>query len=233
MIRTLGVIPARGGSKGIPKKNIRPLAGLPLIIHTLKAAKASRRLTDCIVSSDDPKIIRLCKKYGGQAPFARPKSLATDRASSLSVLRHAVQFMEKKHGKPYRFVVLLQPTSPLRTAKDIDGCVRLLSSSKADSVISVCRVEDPHPGKMMQIENGLLQPLLPKWWREGVRRQDLPPVFFLNGAVYVVRRDVLMRKNSLWGKKTMPYLMPAVRSVNIDSLQDIVLAETLLKRKRP
>lgn len=232
MIRTLGVIPARGGSKGIPKKNIYPLAGLPLIAHTLKAAKASRRLTDCIVSSDDPKIIRVSKKYGGKAPFIRPKGLATDRANSLNVLRHAVQFMEKKQGKSYHYVILLQPTSPLRTAKDIDQCLKLLSQSKADSIISVCQVEDPHPGKMMQIGKGFLKPLMPKWWREGVRRQELPPVFFLNGAIYGVRRDVLMRTNSLWGKKSLPYLMPAERSVNIDSLHDVLLAETLLKKRR-
>ncbi len=230
MLRVLGVIPARGGSKGIPKKNIKPLAGLPLIAYSIRAAKKSRYLTDCIVSSDNTKIISVSRKYGAVTPFTRPSRLATDRASSLSVLKHAVNFMEKKQGR-YDFIVLLQPTAPLRTSQDIDRSIMLLRDSKADSVISVSEISDPHPGKTMQIHKGTLKPFLPKFWHEGIRRQDLPRVFALNGAVYAVRRDTLMKKHSLWGKKSLAYVMPVERSVNIDSKIDLALAELYLRKK--
>lgn len=227
----LGIIPARGKSKGIPRKNIYPVKGLPLIAYTVKAAAASRLLTDFIVSSDDQEIIDTAKKFGAEAPFVRPANLAADTASSLDVVRHALQFMEAKKKRPYDAVVLLQPTAPLRTAEDIDRAVELLaqSQSKADSVVSVSRVEDPHPGKMMLIKNGRLHPLLPDWWREGIRRQDLPPVYFLNGAVYCAWRETIVDQNSLWGENAVPYEMPAGRSVVIDASEDLRLLEILLE----
>ena len=116
----------------------------------------------------------------------------------------------------------------MRTFEDIDQAIKVLQSSEADAVVSVAKVDDPHPFKMMLVNGGVIQPLFPDQWRETLRRQDCPPVYYLNGAIYCVRRSVLLDHNSLWGKKTLPYVMPPERSVNVDSLLDLKLAECLL-----
>lgn len=226
--RVLGVIPARGGSKGIPRKNLVPLAGKPLLYHTIQAAQGSQRLTRTILSSEDREICSVARSFGVDVPFVRPAGLATDDASSVSVVKHALQWVEDAEGTRYDFICLLQPTCPLRTAGDIDSAIDMLARSDADAVVSLTRVEDPHPVKMMVIDHDLVHPLFPDQWRETVRRQELPPTFYLNGAVYCVRREILVDHDSVWGKRTLPYVMPAERSVNIDSLLDVKLAECLL-----
>jgi len=231
-MRVLGVIPARGGSKGIPRKNIRKANGKPLIAYTLEASQQSTLLTDCVVSSDDQEIISVARDFGGYAPFVRPAKLATDQASSIDVVLHATKFMEQLRKGSYDVIVMLQVTAPLRTGQDIDQAIEMLKTSSTDSIVSVCRVDDPHPGKMLQIENDRLKPLIPGWWKELSRRQDLPPVYFLNGALYCVKRDVLINQKSIWGNSTRPYVMPPERSVNIDSILDFYLFETLLKLDR-
>lgn len=228
-MRVLGIIPARGGSKGIPRKNIYPVLGKPLIAYTLEGAQKSKLLTDCIVSSDDSEIIQVTKKFGGVAPFMRPPELATDKATTVDVVQHATRFMEAETKAPYDIIILLQVTAPLRTADDIDASINLLMEKKTDSVISVCRVDDPHPGKMMVMNNDSLGPLLPEIWHERVRRQDLPPVYFLNGAIYCMWRRVLLEENSMWGKRRFPYEMPPERSVNIDSIVDFYLFEKIIE----
>ncbi|MSR78370.1 MAG: acylneuraminate cytidylyltransferase family protein [Candidatus Omnitrophica bacterium] len=230
MLKVLGIIPARGGSKGIPKKNIYPVKGLPLIAYTLRAAEKSKLLSACIVSSDNPKIIAAAKKYGGKAPFVRPSALATDKASSLDVVLHGLRFMESQ-GFLYDAVMLLQPTCPLRSSADIDAAIRMLERNpSADSVVSVCRLEEPHPVKTLQIVKRKLKPFLAGRWKENLRRQDLPETYFLNGAVYCVRKSTLLKKPSLWGKTTLPYVMPQERSVNIDEILDVRWMEFLLSR---
>ncbi len=224
----LGIIPARGGSKGIPRKNMALLKGKPLLAYTVKSAKGSRLLSHFIVSSDDPAIMKTARKGGADVPFRRPSRLATDTASSVDVARHAVEFMEKKEGVRFDFVCLLQPTAPLRSSLDIDNALRLLLRSKADSVVSVVRLGEPHPAKLFRLLNGRLKPFMPHKWKETLRRQECEPLVALNGAVYGVKRDVLMKKRSLWGGKTVAYVMPMERSVNIDDPKDLALADTLL-----
>ena len=230
MLKILGIIPARGGSKGIPKKNIYPAAGIPLIAYTLREVEKTKLLNTCIVSSDDSEIIDIAKKYGGKSPFVRPAELATDQAASWDVALHGLRFMESQ-GSLYDAVMLLQPTCPLRLATDIDGAIEMLDQNpSADSVVSVCKIEDPHPVKTFQMTQGLLKPFLPDQWKENLRRQDLPETYFLNGAIYCVRKNVLLQQKSLWGRKTLPYLMPPERSVNIDKMMDIHYLEFLLKK---
>lgn len=226
--RTLGIIPARGGSKGIPRKNVAPLNGRPLIQYTIEAAQASRLLDRVLVSSDDVAIIRVARKLGVEAPFRRPGRLASDSATAVAVALHALSFAESDEGRRYDFVVLLEPTSPLRSARDIDRALRRLVTSGADSVVGLCRLEAPHPAKLKVIRRGRVEPFLPHLWREGLRRQSLQPLYFLNGAIYAVKRDLLVRDKTFWGPNTLPYLMPAERSVNIDSRIDLCLAEMLL-----
>ncbi len=230
-MKALGVIPARGGSKSVPRKNIAILGGKPLLAYTIAAAQASRRLTDYLVSSEDEEILRIARQYGAPTPFVRPAELSTDDAPSLPVVQHAVREMERLKGLVYDIVVLLQPTTPFRLAQDIDAAIDKLIATQADSVISVCDVGAYHPARMRWIIDDRLVELPIREEKELQRRQDLPPVYIRNGAIYAVRREVVMVQNSMVGKISRPYIMPQERSVNIDSQLDFLLAEILLQQK--
>lgn len=227
--RILGIIPARGGSKGLPRKNLALLCGKPLVYYVIQAALASSRLTRTILSSDDPEIIRVGKEYGAEAPFTRPAELATDSASSAAVAHYTLEWIESDEGKRYDYVCLLEPTSPLRTPQDIDDAIEILLHAQADAVVSVSRIEAPHPVKTLVIAEGRLKPFFPSRWRPNLLRQDLEPVYAVNGAVYCVKRDILVQSTSFWGSSAVPYIMPAERSVNVDTLLDLKLAEALME----
>lgn len=226
----LAIIPARGRSKTVPRKNIRLILGKPLIAYTISEALKSKLLTRIIVSSDDDEIITIAKKWGAEVPFKRPKKLATDKARSLPVIQQAVRFMEKIGGITYDYVVVLQPPTPFRLASDIDNSLKKLMKTGADSVISLCKVEAMHPIRMKKIVNDRIVDFCVKEV-EGTPRQELPPAYIRNGAIYAVRRNVLMKQNTLHGKDSRPYLMPPDRSINIDSELDLKLAEVLMQEK--
>ncbi len=232
-MKALGVIPARGGSKSIPRKNIAMLGGRPLLAYTIEAAQGSRLLTDYLVSSEDEEILQVARQYGAPTPFVRPAELASDEAPSLPVVQHALREMERLKGVVYDIVVLLQPTTPFRLPQDIDAAVEKLIATQADSVISVCDVGAYHPARMRWIIDDQLVELPIREERELQRRQDLPPVYIRNGAIYAVRREVVMLQNSMVGKISRPYIMPEERSVNIDSKLDFLLAEILIQQKSP
>jgi D-3-phosphoglycerate dehydrogenase / 2-oxoglutarate reductase len=226
--RILGVIPARGGSKTIPRKNVKLLLGRPLIAYTIIPAKQSKLLTRVIVSSDDKEIIAVSKKYGADVPFVRPKDLATDLALATDVIRHAVIEIERQEGKKYDYVVMLQPTTPLRNSSDIDGALGKLINSGADSIISVVNVGPTHPVRMKKIVGDKLVDYAEEEV-ENMPKELLPPVYIRNGAVYAVKRDILVNRDTFKGDICRPYLMPEERSVNIDSKMDFLLAESLMK----
>jgi CMP-N-acetylneuraminic acid synthetase len=229
IMNILGVIPARGGSKSVPRKNITLLLGRPLIAYTIAAAQNSNRLSHFLVSSDDTEIIRIAKQFCAPVPFIRPSDLATDQAPTLPVVQHAIHEMEAQEGIRFDYVVLLQPTTPMRKAKDIDAAVDKLAETGADSVVSVCDVDAYHPARMRKIVDDQLVELPIREPKEMARRQDLPPVYIRNGAVYAVRRDVVMEQNSMIGQVSRPYLMPVKQSVNIDSPLDLLMAQHLMK----
>ena len=220
----LGVIPARGGSKGIPRKNLYPIAGKPLIAYTIEAALASEMLTDTIVSTDDEEIARVSREFGAEVPFMRPPELATDSAQAVPTIQHAVREMEKLRDVTFDVVVMLQPTTPLRTAGDIDACLRKLLETDADSVISVVDVGGHHPMRMKKIVDDVLVDYDTEAI-ENMPRQDLPPVYLRAGSVYATRRDVLMEQNSFKGSISRPYIIPPNRAVNIDTMEDMIIAE--------
>ena len=229
----LAVITARGGSKGVPRKNIRPVCGKPLIAYTIETALEVRdRLYRIIVSTDDAEIANISQQYGAEVPFMRPPELAVDKIPTLPVLQHAVRFVEAQDKVRLDWVLLLQPTSPLRTKDDILTALELAQLGNCDSVISV--VQTPtHPLFTKRIENDQLMSfsdvLVEK---EGTRRQDAqPPAYVRNGAIYLTRRDVLMEYNSVWGRFIRPYIMPPERSVNVDGELDLKLAELMLQSK--
>lgn len=229
-MKILGIVPARGGSKGVPGKNIRPLAGKPLIVHTLEAAHASG-LAQVIVTTDDPSIAAVARAAGGSVPFVRPAELATDTAKSIDVALHALQAMEQREGMRYDAIMLLQPTTPFRTTGDIDQAISLLEHNpEADSVISVVDVEAFHPARMKYMEGDrLIDPPFCEAY-ENQNRQELRPMFIRNGAIYLTRRKTLLAK-SYKGDVCMGLVMPNERSINIDTLHDFEYAAWMYQKK--
>jgi CMP-N,N'-diacetyllegionaminic acid synthase len=227
-MRTVAIIPARGGSKGVPRKNIRPLHGKPLLAYTAEAARRACRLARVILSTDDAEIAEAGRACGLDVPFIRPAELARDDTPMLPVVQHAVAFLESR-GERFDAVCLLQPTNPMRRAEDIDACVELLEASGADSVFTVLPVPaeyNPHwvylrgPDGSLRLSTGEAAPIS--------RRQELPPAYHREGGVYVVRRDVLMVGGSLYGARACGHLVDQARSVNIDLPEDWLRAESLL-----
>lgn len=230
MKRVLGVIPARGGSKGIPRKNVRLLGAIPLIVHTIKAAHASERLTRVLVSTDDDEIAEIALGAGAQTPFRRPSHLSGDVAEQAGVATHALSYCEEEEGVFFDTVVLLQPTTPLRSADDIDATVALLDDNPSlPAAITVTPVGPAHPNYMYRktSEPHVLHALAPA--ALGLQRQSFEEVFVRNGAVYAVRRDHLLHEGSLMNVETLAHVMPRERSVNIDTEFDFLLAEHLLR----
>ncbi|MCB2226142.1 MAG: acylneuraminate cytidylyltransferase family protein [Desulfarculaceae bacterium] len=227
--KVLAVIPARGGSKGVPRKNIREVGGKPLIAWTIECALAARHLFHrVIVSTDDPETAEISRGYGAEVPFMRPADLAADKSPTLPVLRHAVDFVENQDGLTLDWVMLLQPTAPLKEPADLEAALELARAGGCDSVISVVRVFDVHPVLMKRIEDGLLQPFCVEE-AEGTRRQDYsPPAYMRNGAIYLTRRAVLMEQGSIWGRRIRPYVMPEERSLSIDNEWHIKMADVVL-----
>jgi CMP-N-acetylneuraminic acid synthetase len=216
----LGVIPARGGSKGIKDKNIFPVLGKPLIAYTIEAVLQSQRLCDCIVSTDSERIAEISRKWGGKAPFLRPAELAEDTTPSVDVLIHALLWYEKHNNVRVDAVVLLQPTAPMRLPADIDSAIEVFAKGKAESLISCFEEKSIHPLVMYTKQDGLLKPLLSDK-DVVVRRQDFPPIYVRNGAIYITSRDLLLNKKRIRGDRSLLYLMPEERSVNIDEMKDI------------
>jgi len=228
----LAVIPARGGSKGVVRKNIRPICGKPLIAYTIETALAARHLLHrTIVSTDDSEIAAIARDHGADVPFLRPAELAGDKVPTLPVLQHAVSFIEEQDDIKLDWVLLLQPTAPLRAVEDIEASVTSALQNNCDSVISVVQVFAEHPILMKRIEDNRLLPYCIEE-KEGTRRQDYqPPAYMRNGAIYLTRRDVLMDKDSIWGQVIRPYVMPLERSVSIDSELEVKLIELLIEER--
>ncbi|HBF67002.1 MAG TPA: acylneuraminate cytidylyltransferase family protein [Candidatus Magasanikbacteria bacterium] len=234
----IGVIPARGGSKGVPKKNIKPLAGRPLLAWTIDAARASRHITRLIVSTDSQEIADVARECGAEIPFLRPAVISGDLATDVQFLQHAIHFLKEKEGYEPDIVLRLPPTSPLRTAEHIDeGIEKLLAMPYADSVRPITEAPK-HPYKMWRIdENGIfLVPFLNKEFTgfdepQNLPRQLFPKVYVHTGAMDVMRLTTLMDQQSTSGKKVGYFFMAPEDSINIDSSIDFEIAEILMKRR--
>lgn len=228
--QVLGVTLARGGSKGVPGKNIRHLGGKPLIAYTIEECLKSELISDYIVSTDDQSVIEISRSFGAEVPFIRPNDLSTDFASSASALIHALKFMESVKDKKYDYVVEIMATNPFKKLEDIDGCIAKLHETKANAVVAVHRILDLHPARMKKIVNDLLldfcTPEIPE-----SRRQDLtPPAFIRSGSIYAIRRDFLLRSKARYDNlNTRPYVLDSRNVVNIDEEIDFYVAEKLLE----
>jgi len=229
----LGLIPARGGSKGIPSKNIVPLLGRPLLAYTCEAALASQSLNRVIVSTDDPQIALAARECNVEVPFMRPPELARDDTPSLPVLQHAVKWLQENESYNPDAVMILQPTSPLRRVEHINGAAEVMETTGADTVVSV--VEVPHrfnPVSLMALNDE--ERLVPHQPGELIlRRQDKPLFYARNGpAVLMVKLSTLMGLDTLYGANIQPYLMDEMDSFDVDTEEDLIIIEALLKHQQ-
>ena len=229
--KIIAVIPAKGNSRAIPKKNIVKIYGKPLIYYTIKEAKKSKLIDDLVVSTDSKKISKISKKYGAKVPFFRPKYLSTDFMQSFPVVKHAVLFMEELNKCKYDYIVMLQPTCPLRSCADIDTSLKKLINSKFESITSVVDVGGNHPYRMKIIKKNRLYNFIDRGFEDMRARQKLKKIYIRNGAIYAATRNTIFKKNSFVGKKKLPHVMPEERSVNIDTLADLISAKHYLKNK--
>lgn len=224
-LKVLAIIPARGGSKGVPRKNVRDLAGKPLIAWTIDEARRSRYVDRAVLSSDDEEIIRVARQNGCDVPFVRPAALALDDTPGIAPVLDAIARLPG-----FDLVVLLQPTSPLRSADDIDACIERCAHSGAPACVSVTLAQSPYwmftLGSDARMRHVMEIDKLPE------RRQDLPPVYALNGAVYVARTTSLVATGTFVGEGTLAHVMPAERSLDIDSELDFECARFLIQRKQ-
>ena len=221
----LAVIPARGGSKRLPRKNILPLAGHPVIAYTIKAAAEARRLTHWLVSTDNEEIAEVAKAYGAPVPFLRPAAIAGDKDRNNAVVRHAMEWMERSHGLRYDILMLLQPTCPIRKSAHIDEAVELLWASDLDTLASVkgpIYKRDPY---IKAVRNGVLEPYNPaedeKAWE---------PCYTYNASIYAMKRDFFLREERFVSQRSVPLVMDRFHSADIDEEIDLLVAELYMQR---
>lgn len=229
-MKFLAIIPARGGSKGLPGKNIKILHGKPLIAYTIEEAKKSKYINEIHVSSDDRKILALAESLGIKTKFVRPKELATDTSAAIDTYLFCIEEYKTKHNLLFDAVIILQPTSPLRTVEDIDACIELFMNKNADSIISYTK--ESHPifwNKYIDTE-GKIYPIFDDVI-DVKNRQDYTKTYYPNGSVYVFKID-LLKKRQYFSEKTFAYIMPRNRSVDIDTIEDFEYAEFLMSRKK-
>ncbi|HAZ36627.1 MAG TPA: acylneuraminate cytidylyltransferase family protein [Clostridiaceae bacterium] len=222
--KILALIPARGGSKQIINKNIKLLCGKPLISYTIEAALASDYIDDVVISTDSDLIAEISLKYGGQVPFMRPKELAGDESKTIDVAIHAINALIKM-GRNYDYLVLLQPTSPLRTKDDIDSAIKIIIDGDISSLVSVREVKE-NPALMRTIENNKLKNIMD--FNGSLRRQDLPKYYIFNGAIYINSIDMLLKQKKFVDEKTYPYVMDYERSIDIDEILDFKIVELIM-----
>lgn len=231
MEKIIAIIPARGGSKRLPRKNVLPLGDSPLIVHTINAAKKSGIFDTILVSSDDEEIISIAKEHHALAPFKRPESISNDTASSVDVIKHALNFYKAK-GENFTHFMLLQPTSPLRTSNSIKDSLNLLREKDAKAIISVTECDHPPEwsnkiDESLSLENFLSDDI------KGKRSQDIPASYRLNGAIYLLEVDTFIKSNSLMpDKNTFAYKMSKEESIDIDSNIDFLLAQVIISQSK-
>lgn len=225
-MKILGLIPARGGSKGIPRKNIKRLHGKPLINYSIEAGLACPLIDQLIVSTEDQEIARISEAAGAMVPFLRPEALARDQSPSIDTIIHALEFFVSKN-EMFDAVCLLQPTVPFRDGKDLQAAIEKFIASDADSLISmreVPHIYNPHWAYEQDAESGFLKTVIDEELRI-TRRQDLPKTYHRDGSVYLTKTNVVLKQRSLYGKKIIHHLMSASPNINIDTLEDWNQAE--------
>lgn len=228
----VAIIPARGGSKGLPGKNIKDFCGKPLIVWTIEAALQSRFIDKVIVSTDNHEIAKIAKQSGALVPFIRPTHLATDETPSIDVIKHALNFCAEKNELFFEYTIMLEATSPLRVAEDIDEAfMQLIASPYAESIVGISRSEAQNPAFLVTRDSKNLITGYRDSAMKVIRRQDIESVYFFEGSLYISETTVLCKKNTFYHDKTLGYEFPKWKSLEIDDLDDFLMAETIMKHR--
>lgn len=229
--KIIAIIPARGGSKGLPRKNIRPLLGKPLLAWTIEQAKKSRYIDRIMVSTEDEEIAEISKEYGAEVPFLRPKVLARDDSPTTDAIMHAINWFEKRE-EYFDIIVLLEPTSPLRKEDDIDNAIELFIKNidKADSLVSVGEVHLENPYIMKKFEKGYVKSFI-EINEEIYQRQQLPNVYFPYGVMYLSKVDTFKKYKTFYQERTIPYYIERWQNYEVDDIYDFICAEAIIKYK--
>ena len=227
----IGIIPARGGSKGLPGKNIRPMCGKPLIAWTIEKALQSRHLDVVMVSTDSLEIAAIAREHGAEVPFLRPADLATDTANSYDVIRHALGYYRQSVGREFVYTALLEPTSPLREDDDIDRVLAALdaAASEFDSIVTMGEVGE-HPSIMKRRVGRGIEPFC-KELVQTTRRQDNSPAFFPYGVAYVAKTEVLMEENTFYSRRCMGFPIRRYQNYEIDDIYDFCCVESVMRHE--
>lgn len=226
----IAIIPARGGSKGVPGKNIKELCGKPLIAHTIEAAISSNEVDKVIVSTDDQEVAKIAIAYGAEVPFMRPKELATDEALAINNYIYTINKLNGMYCSLIESFAVLQPTSPLRAKEDIDKAINIFNEKNADSVISVVKLPYSISWAKAIDEKGVLV----NYYNDNEKiknRQDYKATYIPNGAIYVFKTNLILNNQSYYSELTFPYIMPRDRSVDIDEIIDFQFAEFLMRKR--
>lgn len=226
--RILGIIPARGGSKGLPRKNILPLCGKPLVAWTIEQGAASKRLTRCIVSSDSEEIIGVAKEWGGDVPFVRPPEYARDDSPTTGAILHALDSL-KARGETYDFIAELQPTSPLRRPSDIDDAIGRFLASECDSLVTVGEVHMEHPGIVKRIEGDFITPYIPGTTL-AYQRQQLDRAYFPYGVISIATVEFYRRARSFYGERTAFHVIERWQNYEVDDEDDLAVCEVMMRK---
>lgn len=230
MKKTLAVILARAGSKGLKNKNLKKLGNKPLVSWTIDEAKKSKKIDTILLSTDSLKIAKIGKRKKICVPFLRPKNLSGDKTPSVDALEHSILFLEDR-GKKFDYIVLLEPTSPFRSYKDIDNSLRKLIKSKASSLVSICKTDSLNPLFLYKKRKEFLLPIK-KTKKKYLRRQDIEPTFFLDGSIYISKISSLLNKRTFCHSDTIGYEVPKWKSIEIDDIIDLELAKIILKNRK-
>jgi len=227
----LAIIPARGGSKGLPGKNIKELCGKPLIAWSIEAGLKSKYIDELVVSTDYQDIADIAKEYGANVPFLRPDYLASDTATSFDAVKHTIDYYKNELNKEFDYIVLLEPTSPLREYTDIDNAIEQLLKSSANSIVGISKTEDQNPAFLInKDQNNYLSGYENKDMKV-LRRQDINDVYFFEGTVYISNIEILVEKKTFYHKNTIGYEVPKYKSLEIDDIDDFIMVEALMKHK--
>ena len=227
----LSIIPARAGSKGLKQKNLKELCGKPLVCWSIDAGLKSKYIDEVMVSTDDLQIAEVAKTYGAKVPFIRPKFLSKDTTPTFDVIEHAVQYYKSELKKEFDYIVLLEPTSPLREIEDIDNSIKKLINSNAQSIVGISKTESQNPSFLVlknaeSYISGYEHPNI-----EVVRRQNIKSVFFLEGSIYISKTSILLNRKTFYHEKTLGYEIHKFKSFEIDDIYDFVIIEALMKYK--
>ncbi len=229
--KVLGIITARSGSKGLKNKNLKKINGFPLIYWPIKAFQKSKYLDDFCLSTDSIKIAKIANKYECKTPFLRPKKISHDNSSSISVLKHCINFFKKKNNV-FDYVVLLEPTSPMTTAKDIDDALKILDKKRdiADSIVGVAENLNFHPEFNVNLKSNKLIKVKKKL--KHIRRQNLNKLYIFDGSLYISKTNILLKKETFYHKKTLGHIMPKSKSFELDDIVDYICINALMKNKK-